>query len=140
MLVWTVKLPIEVAQNHRTEKMLLPEIQVQEIMEKAKTDFPSFSEWEYNNELDKDYWGFTIWGQYALDLEDDRSVIYFVTFTLDGGRWSGNLTAGQHAYMWSSTKEGDADLLWTHHCDSFEVAVTQLKKKILTLFQAFSVV
>jgi hypothetical protein len=120
--------------------MLLTENQVQEIMEKAKTAFPRFSGWECMNEPDSEYTGFTAWGQFVHDPEEKMPQVFFVTFSIFRERWGGYLTTGQHLYRWSSTKYGDAHLLGTKYCDSFDTAVAELKNKILTLFQAFSVV
>jgi hypothetical protein len=121
-------------------KMLLTEMEVQQILEQVKTAFPKFSTWEYNNEPDREYTGFTIWGEFCLELEKRMSQVFFVTFSIFRGRWRGDLTTGQHAFMWSSTKDGDAHLLETEYCNSFEIAVAELKKKILTLFQALSAI
>ncbi|MBC7881031.1 MAG: hypothetical protein H7Y37_06810 [Anaerolineae bacterium] len=119
--------------------MLLTENQVQEIMEKAKTAFPRFSDWDCMNEPDSEYTGFTLWGKFILDLDQRGSQIFFVTFSIFRESWRGELTTGQHAYRWSSTEDGDAHLLGSKYCESFEIAVAELKNKILTLFQAFSI-
>lgn len=120
--------------------MLLAENQVQEIIEKAKISFPDFTEWEYMNEPDRSYTGFTLWGKFVLDREEKMPQVFFVTFSIFRERWGGDVTTGQHAYRWSSTNYGDARLLATKYCDSFDIAVAELKNKILTLFQAFSVI
>lgn len=47
--------------------MLLTELEVQYVLETAGVAFPNFSNWDYVNEVNQDYFGFSAWGQFILD-------------------------------------------------------------------------
>jgi hypothetical protein len=51
----------------------------------------------------------------------------FVTFNIESQAWKGFLTVGKLSYYWSSTDAGDAHLLETEPCDTFELAIAELK-------------
>ena len=53
--------------------MILTETEISEVIEKAKNAFPNFSNWEYNNEKNDEYLGFSLWGQFVLDPENIMS-------------------------------------------------------------------
>lgn len=118
--------------------MILTETQIQEVLDQAKTAFPYFTEWEYNNEKNAEYFGFALWGQFVLDPEEFMPQCFFITLDTYQDKWRGTLTIGQHSYLWSSADVGDARLLDTNNCDSVDEAIFQLKTKILKLFKAFS--
>ncbi len=59
--------------------MILTETEIQEAIKKAKTAFPSFTNWEYNNDKNSEYLGFSLWGQFVLDPENLMSKCFFVT-------------------------------------------------------------
>ncbi|NEP74744.1 MAG: hypothetical protein F6K25_23705 [Okeania sp. SIO2G4] len=120
--------------------MLLTEVEIQEAIEQAKTAFPNFSDWEYNNEINGEYFGFSVWGKFVLEREDTGSRNFFITLDTYDEKWRGSLTIGLPVYLWSSADFGDAHLLDTDDCDSLEDAITALKAEMKQLFQAFSVV
>ena len=43
--------------------MLLPETEVQPALEQAQRAFPNFTDWNYINQANRDYFGFTMWGE-----------------------------------------------------------------------------
>ncbi|CCQ55937.1 hypothetical protein [Crocosphaera watsonii] len=120
--------------------MILTETEISEVIEKAKNAFPNFSNWEYNNEKNDEYLGFSLWGQFVLDPENIMSKCFFVTLETCDEKWRAYLTIGQHCSFWSSADMGDAYLLDTDNYDSVDEIILQLKKEMLKLFQAFSVI
>lgn len=120
--------------------MLLTELEIQQILETAKAAFPNFTDWEYINEVNEEYFGFSMWGQFVLDPDELMSRRFFITLDTYQEEWRGSLTIGQHSYLWSSADVGDAHLLSTEPCDSLEDAIAALKAEMVRLFKAFSVV
>ncbi len=120
--------------------MLLTELEIPQVIEKAKAAFPNFSDWEYNNEVNGEYFGFSLWGQFVLYPEELMSQRFFITLDTYKQEWRGHLTIGQPSYLWSSADVGDAHLLGTDPRDSLEEAIAALKSEMVRLFQAFSVV
>ena len=120
--------------------MLLTEVEIQEAIEQAKTAFPNFTEWEYNNEVNEEYFGFSLWAKFVLYPENMMSRNFFITLDTDQEKWRGSLTIGLPSYFWSSADFGDAHLLEADSCDSLEDAITALKVEIQQFFQAFSVI
>jgi hypothetical protein len=120
--------------------MILTEAEVQNALEKSKVAFPNLSDWEYQNEANTEYFGFTLWGQFTLTPADPMSQHYFITLGTYKEEWNGYLTIGQHSYLWSSADVGDAHLLGTDPCNSIEETIKELKTEILKLFRAFSVI
>ena len=123
--------------------MLLTENEIQASIEQARTAFPRFDNWQYNNEKNEDYTGFSLWGQF--DMVDDESQpawlrSYFITFDTYQKHWRGYLTIGQHSYFWSSADVGDAMLFSTKGCDTLEDAIAAFKVGLLDLFKVFSVI
>jgi hypothetical protein len=136
--------------------VLLTEPEIQQVLEQVKTAFPNFTDWEYNNEKNGEYFGFSVWGEYVIDFEElAMPRQFFLTLDTDHeDKWQGCLTIGQHSYLWSSADVGDAHLVNTEPCKTlkeafvFDVAVrgsvseregiAALKTKITELFQAFS--
>lgn len=114
--------------------MILTESQVKKSIEEAKSAFPLLKDWKYNNEINEDYFGFSLWGEFILDPEEIMSRCYFITFYTDKDKWSGTLTIGKPSYLWSSADVGDAHLLSTDDCDSLTEAISALKKEIKRLF------
>jgi hypothetical protein len=51
-------------------KMLLTESEIQQVLEQVKTAFPNFSDWEYNNEKNEEYFGFSVWGELVINPEE----------------------------------------------------------------------
>jgi hypothetical protein len=99
------------------------------------------TDWEYNNdETNKDYSGFSLWGQFVLNPEDDLPQRFFITLDTYKENWYGYLTIGQPSYFWSSASVGDAYLVDTDACKTLEEAIATLKAEIVKLFNAFSVV
>ena len=75
--------------------MLLTECEIQRILEQAKTAFPHFIDWEYNNEINEDYFGFSLWGRFVLDPEDQMPRCFFITLDTYKESWHGHVTIGQ---------------------------------------------
>ncbi|NEQ63984.1 MAG: hypothetical protein F6K21_00310 [Symploca sp. SIO2D2] len=120
--------------------MILTESEIKQVLEKALTAFPNFTDWEYNNEVNQQYFGFSLWGQFVLDPEEIMSQCFFITLDTYKEKWGSHLTIGQQSYLWSSANVGDAHLLSTKDNDSFDDAITALKAEMLLLCNAFSVV
>ena len=122
--------------------MLLTEVQVLEAIQQAKTAFPNLTDWEYNNEANQEYFGFSLWGKLVLYPENmiSRSRNFFITFETNEEKWMGSLTIGLPAYLWTSADFGDAYLLETDGHDSLEDAITGLKTEMKQFFQAFSII
>ena len=123
--------------------MLLTESEIQASVEQAQTAFPKFHDWQYNNEKDAEYTGFSLWGQF--DVVDDQSQpawlrSYFITFDTYQKNWQGHLTIGQHSYLWTSADMGDAILFSTGDHDTLEDAIAAFKVGLLDLFRVFSVI
>ncbi len=116
--------------------MLLTEPEIQQVIEQAKTTFPNFTDWEYNNEKNEGYSGFSLWGQFVLNPGDNS---FFITFDTNQENWYGYLTIGQPCYFWTSADVGDAHLLHTKPCQTIDNAMAALKTEIVNLFSAFSV-
>jgi len=119
--------------------MLLTELEIQQVLEQAKVAFPNFTDWEYNNEINQEYFGFSLWGQFVLDPEELMSRRFFITLDTYKEQWRSHLTIGQPSYLWSSADVGDAHLLSTGDHASLDDAITALKEEMLLLFKAFSV-
>lgn len=125
--------------------MLLTENEVQESLEQARTAFPKFDNWEYNNEKNAEYMGFSLWGEFDVDAAKGQRPrwpprIYFITFDTYQENWRGHLTIGQHSYFWSSADMGDALLFSTGDCDALDDAIVAFKAGLLDLFRVFSVI
>jgi len=121
--------------------MLLTKSEIQQVMEQVKAAFPFFADWEYNNEENEDYSGFSIWGELIMNPEELMPRRFFITLDKNHeNKWQGCLTIGQHSYYWFSADAGDAHLIDTEPCESLEQAILLLKAKMLELWRAFSVV
>ncbi|AFZ50651.1 hypothetical protein [Dactylococcopsis salina] len=116
--------------------MLLPETEVQPALEQAQRAFPNFTNWNYINQANRDYFGFTMWGELTIEPDETMPRYFFITIDAPENQWRATLTIGQHSYLWSSADVGDAHLLATDYCDSLEAAISQLKAEIERLFQA----
>ena len=57
---------------------------------------------------------------------------FYITFATHTEHWSGHLTIGQH-YWWTSAHVGDAHLLDTEECSTFEEAIVALKAEMTNL-------
>jgi hypothetical protein len=104
--------------------------------------FPSLTNWQYQNEVNEvnsEYLGFSMWGEFVLNPDAIAVKRFFVTLDIYRRQWRGNLTIGQHAYFWSSTEEGDSYLLNTEPYDSLRTAISALKTEIERLFNALVV-
>jgi hypothetical protein len=56
--------------------MILTESQIQPAIEEAKAAFSKLNDWQYNNEINEDYFGFSLWGEFILDPEEIMSRSY----------------------------------------------------------------
>jgi len=120
--------------------MILAESEVQQAVKVVKTAFPKFDNWKYSNDPDdKDYSGFTIWGEFILGIDDMTSRSFFITFDTYEESWRGHLTIGQHCYLWTSADFGDADILDTEVSATLKDAIKALKESIADLFSVFSI-
>jgi hypothetical protein len=118
--------------------LLLTEQEIQQVIEQAKIAFPKFTDWKYNNEVNEEYSGFSLWGEIVLKSDDFMSRSFFVTLDTYEEQWYGHVTIGQPAYFWTSADFGDAQLVDTEACKTFEDAIVALKKEIASLFELFS--
>ncbi len=118
--------------------MILADSEIRRSLDAVSRAFPRFSVWDYNNEIDDLHQGFSIWGEFVPDPDEDEPPRFFVTFVAHQAIWRGYLTVGKHAYYWSSADSGDAYLLDTGACISLEDAITRLQRKITSLFEALS--
>ena len=118
--------------------MLLTELEIKQAIEKARTAFPLLTDWEFNNEENEEYFGFSVWGSFVLDPEDLMSRRFFITLDTYEESWRGHLTTGQPWYLWSSTDEEDTYLLGTESHESLDEVIAGLKARIAQLFRAFS--
>ena len=50
--------------------MLLTEPEIQQVLEQVQAAFPNLIDWEYNNEKNDEYFGFSIWGQFLINCEE----------------------------------------------------------------------
>jgi hypothetical protein len=119
--------------------VLLTEREIQQAIEQVKTNFPHFTDWEYNNEKNEDYFGFALWGEFIF-YPENNSNCFFITFDTSQENWQGALTTGQPSYLWTSADVGDAHLVSTESCQTLEEAIAALKAEMVKLFSAFSVV
>lgn len=120
--------------------MLLSAQALQQAMTCVQAAFPAFTDWEYTNDPDEHTLGeHTIWGRLVLDPEEIMPRCFYITFATYQDHWTGYLTIGQHAYMWTSADFGDAYLLQTTACPTLEAALVALQAEIARLFRALSV-
>lgn len=49
--------------------MLLTEPEIQQVLEQVQAAFPNLTDWEYNNEKNDEYFGFSVWGQFLINSE-----------------------------------------------------------------------
>jgi hypothetical protein len=117
---------------------MLTELEIKKNSEQVKVAFPHLTNWEYNNEKNQEYFGFSIWGQFTVNPDSLMPSSFYVTFDIYEDRWRGYLTIGLPSYLWSSADVGDAHLLDTERCESLGEAIAALKIKIAELCQAFS--
>ncbi len=114
--------------------MLLTEAEIQRSQALVAEAFPRLAHWEFMNVRNDRYSDFCIWARYTVKSKSSSSPSFFVTFDTYKENWRGHLTVGKHCYYWSSADVGDAHLLDTEPCASLEVAITELKGRIASLF------
>ena len=119
--------------------MLLTDLEVQQTIAKAQAAFPNLTDWQYNNEKNGEYFGFSLWGQCSLHPEDLMVRYCFITLDTYKEEWYGHLTIGQPYYLWSSADVGDAYLVDTAPCKTCEDAMSVLKGEIANLCRIFSI-
>lgn len=117
--------------------MLLTEPEIHGALEQAKSAFPLFTDWDYQNKAGGDYFGFALWGQVEPDPEELMGRQFFITLETYEEQWRGCLTIGMHSYLWSDANVGDAHLLGTDLYVSLEEAIVALKSEIRRLFDLF---
>ena len=114
--------------------MLLTKREIQQAIEQVKTAFPKFTDWEYTDERDGEYIGFSLWGEFSPNPKEFYRH-FFITFDIDKNHWHGHVTMGKPSYFWTSTDLGDAHVLDTEPCKTLEDAIIALKKEIANLFE-----
>lgn len=127
--------------------MLLTEPEIQQVLEQVQAAFPNLTDWEYNNEKNDEYFGFSVWGQLIVNPEElIMPRRFFITLDTYEDKWQGCLTIGQPSYLWSSADAGDAHLVDTEPSETLQEAMpsatsrtnAELKAKIAELLAAFS--
>jgi hypothetical protein len=118
--------------------VLLTEPEIRRVTERVKAEFLRFPDWEYHNEIDESYAGFSLWGEYVPDPDEPMPRSFFITFDIFEANWTGHLTIGKPCYYWSSADCGDAHLLDTNPCATLEGAIATLKRQTADLFAALS--
>jgi hypothetical protein len=118
--------------------VLLNAAEIRRSVQRVKTAFRRFVNWEYINEVDDSHMGFSVWGEFVADPIEPMPRRFFITFGTYQATWTGHLTIGQHCFFWSSADVGDAHLLATDPCATLADAITALKHQIAELFDAFS--
>ncbi|MBN3870332.1 hypothetical protein [Nostoc sp. JL33] len=118
--------------------MLLTEPEIQQVLEQVKAAFPNLTDWEYNNEKNDEYFGFSVWGQLVVNPQELMPRRFFITLDTYEDKWQGCLTIGQPSYLWSSADAGDAHLVDTEPSETLEETISTLKAKIVELLAAFS--
>ena len=118
--------------------MRLSKPQANEAIERGKSAFPKFIDWEFEDEGAEPGSGFSMWGEYVPEGDDKLSPRrFFITFDTYHDDWQGHLTIGKRSYIWLNADEGDAWLVQTGSCDSLEEAVEALKAEMAKLFGDF---
>lgn len=120
--------------------MQLSENDIQRAIDQATKAFPNFRGWEYQNEIDEEYFGFSLWGELILDPDAFMPRHFFITLDTYKEKWRGHLTIGKHSYLWSSADVGDADLANTEEYGTLEETIAALKAEITNLCRACSAV
>lgn len=59
--------------------MLLPETEVQPALEQAQRAFLHFTNWNYINQANGDYFGFTMWGELTIEPDETMPSSFFIT-------------------------------------------------------------
>jgi hypothetical protein len=116
--------------------VILTESEVRRSLKRAKAAFPRFSDWDYSNEVNDSYSGFSLWGEWVSEPDEPDPRSFFVTFDTDQATWAGHLSVGKPCYYWSSADCGDANLFDTDPCGTLEDAITSLKRRMVDLFTA----
>jgi hypothetical protein len=116
--------------------VILDEAEIRQSLARVTAAFPGFREWQHNNEVNEEYSGFALWGEFIPDPTEPMPRRFFLTIDTDGVKWRGHLSIGQHCYLWSSADFGDAYLLDTRACVSLEEAISMLKTEEAKLFAA----
>ena len=118
--------------------MILTEREIQQAIQQARAAFPSLTDWQYNNERNGEYFGFSLWGQYVPNAKEQMPKHFFITLDTYEENWYGHLTIGQPCYLWSSADVGDAHLVDTDSCKTFDHAIATLQGEIGSLLRVFS--
>lgn len=122
---WTKRTPV-----------ILTAPEIQESLLQAAAAFPRCSRWDYNNEINDAYAGFSLWGEFSPEAEEPGPRRFFVTFDPHGSTWRGHLSIGKPCYYWSSADLGDAHLAGTNDCETQEGAISSLRREMVDLFAA----
>jgi hypothetical protein len=118
--------------------VVLTEPEIRSCLKQAGAAFPRFSQWEYNNEINESYPGFSLWGEFVPDPDESMPRIFFVTFDTYQGIWTGHVTIGKPCYYWSSAECGDAHLVDSDPYATLHGAITGLRRSMTDLFTALS--
>ena len=98
--------------------------------------YSRFTNWKHVNEKDDCHIGFTVWGEFVLDEEDEWPQPFYVTVDHVEDKCRGYLTIGQHAYLWRSSNENEAYIVDTYACDTIEEAIADLKARVVRVSAA----
>ena len=118
--------------------MLLTDAEIRRSLARVQAAFPRFAPWDYNNEINESYPGFSLWGEFVPDPKEPMPRGFFITFDTHEATWNGHLSIGKHCYFWSSADCGDAYLVDTGPCATLKDAITSLKRQMADLFMSLS--
>ena len=118
--------------------MILDDSEIRRSLARVEAAFPCLQNWEYHNEVNASYSGFSIWGEFVRAQDDPTSPVFFITFATHEATWTGHLTIGKHCYYWSSADCGDSHLLETTSSATLDEVITTLKRQMAELFAALS--
>ena len=118
--------------------MVLTEPEIRSCVQLAKAAFARFSQWDYNNEVNESYPGFSLWGAFVPDPDESMPRTFYVTFDTCNENWTGHLDIGKPCYYWSSADCGDANLVDADPCATLQDAIASLKRQMADLFTALS--
>ena len=124
--------------REKDRALFLTALEIQQAIQQAQTAFPALTGWQYKNETDGEYFGFSLWGQYVPRAQEPMPKHFFITLDTYEAYWYGHFTIGQPCYLWSSADVGDAHLIDTDACTTLAHAIATLQGEIGSLLRAFS--
>lgn len=131
-------IPIEPRPFPGRRPIRLAEPEIRRSLGCLREAFPHFSGWDYRNDSDESYPGFSVWGKFVAEPGERDPRRLFVTLVAESATWKGYLTIGQPSDYWSSCDVDDAYLVDTDPCSTLEDTITSLKRRIKDLFAALT--